>query len=70
MLGLAEEDSTGFHAFYKEVVYLLGQGRIWSQRTVDWNIENPTIGETAESTAEKVEHLPSEGFKYYNTNDL
>ena len=70
MLGLAEENSTGFHAFHKEVMYPLSQGRIRSQRTVDRNVENSSIGETAESTAEKVEHLPGEGLKYYDTNDL
>ena len=70
MLGLAEEDTTGFHAFHKEVVYLISQGRIRSQRAVDWYIENPSIGQPAESTAEKVEHLAGEGLKYYDTNDL
>jgi hypothetical protein len=70
MLGLAEEDTTSFHAFHKEVVYLLCQGRIRSQRTVDWNIENPSIGQTAEGAAEKAEHLPGEGLQYYDTNDL
>ncbi len=70
MLGLAEEDTTSFHACHKEVVYLIGQSRVRSQRTVDWNIENPSVGQTAESTAEKVEHLPGEGLKYHDTNDL
>lgn len=70
MLGLAEEDTTNFHASQKEAMYLLGQGRTRSQRTVDWNIENPSVGQTTECTAEKAEHLPGKGLKYYHTNDL
>ena len=70
MLGLAEKDTTNFHAFYKEAMYLLGQGRARLQRTVDWNIENSSIGQTTEYTTEKAEHLPGEGLKYYDTNDL
>ena len=70
MFGLAEEDTTDFHAFHKEVVYPLRQGWIRSQRAVDWNIENPSICQTTECTAEKVEHLLGEGLKYHDTNDL
>jgi len=70
MLGLAEEDTTGSHTFHEEIMYLLGQGRIRSQITVDWDIENPSIGQTTESTTEKVEHLPGEGLEYNHANDL
>ena len=70
MLGLAEEDTTNFRALHKEVMYLLGQGQTRLQRTVDWNIENSSIGQTTECTAEMAEHLPGKGLKYYDTNDL
>ena len=70
MLGLAEEDTTGFHAFHKEVVYPISQDRVRSQRAVDWDIEYPSICQIAECAAEQVEHLPGEGLEYYDTNNL
>jgi len=70
MLGLAEEDTTDFHTFHEEVVYPIRQDRVRSQRAVDWNIEYSSICQTAECTAEKAEHLPGEGFEYYDTNNL